>query len=47
VFYWAPEWINAQQWDGPAWSPEWERRALFRPDGEVLPAVHAFESDAR
>jgi arabinogalactan endo-1,4-beta-galactosidase len=44
VFYWAPEWIDARQWDGPAWSKEWEHRALFRPDGEVLPAVRAFES---
>lgn len=41
VFYWAPEWINGKRWDGPDWSADWEHRALFRPDGEPLPAVKA------
>ena len=44
VFYWAPEWIDGDQWNGPDWSSDWEHRALFRPDGEVLPAVAAFET---
>jgi arabinogalactan endo-1,4-beta-galactosidase len=39
VFYWAPEWIAGRRWDAPGWSVDWERRALFRPDGDALPAL--------
>ncbi len=43
VFYWAPEWIEGKQWDGPEWSSIWENRALFNSRGEMLPALQAFK----
>ena len=43
VFYWAPEWIMGQKWDGPDWSPTWEHRALFDETGNMLPGLQAFD----
>ena len=43
VFYWAPEWIQGTQWNGPDWSPTWENRALFDKKGNTLPGLKAFE----
>ena len=43
VFYWAPEWIQGQRWQGPDWSPDCESRALFDTDGNALPALNAFK----
>ena len=42
VFYWAPEWIQGQKWQGPDWSPIWEHRALFDTAGTMLPGLEAF-----
>ena len=42
VFYWAPEWIQGEQWNGPAWSKTWENRALFDAAGSVFPGLQAF-----
>jgi arabinogalactan endo-1,4-beta-galactosidase len=43
VFYWQPEWIMGQKWNGPDWSGQWEDRALFDHSGNMLPAMRAFE----
>ena len=43
VFYWAPEWIRGDQWNGPDWSTPWEGRALFDSSGNMLPAMQAFQ----
>jgi len=42
-FYWAPEWIMGEKWNGPKWSRTWEERALFDHSGNILPAVQAFQ----
>ncbi len=44
VFYWAPEWIQGDQWGGPGWSGTWENRALFDHKGNMLPAMQVFEA---
>ena len=41
-FYWAPEWIMSQRWHGPKWSSQWEDRALFDSNGNVLPAIGVY-----
>ena len=42
VCYWAPEWIDGPRWRAPAWSGQWEQRALFDAGGRPRPAVAAF-----
>jgi arabinogalactan endo-1,4-beta-galactosidase len=43
IIYWAPEWIEAQKWQGPSWSYSWESRALFDASGNALPGLGAFQ----
>jgi len=44
-FYWAPEWIMGEKWEGPKWSHTWEERALFDHSGNMLPAMEAYHID--
>ena len=45
VFYWAPEWVNGKQWNGPEWSSQWEARALFDASGSTRPGWQAFQTE--
>ena len=47
VFYWAPEWIMGEKWNGPDWSKTWEHRALFDEAGNMLPGLRAFDLPTR
>ena len=41
LFYWAADWIPVKHWGAPTWSGDWEKRALFGPDGNALPSMRA------
>lgn len=47
LFYWEPAWIKTENWGAPGWSKDWEHRALFDENGNVLPAMKEFRFEAQ
>jgi arabinogalactan endo-1,4-beta-galactosidase len=45
VFYWAPEWIEGDKWNGAKRDGGWGDRALFDASGNMLPGMEAYKLD--
>src|SRR5262249_22236140 len=45
VFYWEPDWIETEKWNGSK-SGSVEARALFDADGNALPGITSFKFQA-
>lgn len=47
IFYWSPDWIHGDyDWGRTKWSGDWEDRALFDDNSNMLPAMTVFDADA-
>lgn len=46
IFYWEPDWIHGDyDWGRTKWSGDWEDRALFDDNSNMLPAMTVFDAN--